>query len=543
MVIKNGSYYCGPQIDSNIEAIAISAGKIAAMGNLSLIEGGIAEQTKIIDAEGHFVMPGFIEGHGHFSGLGKSLINVNLLNTSSWQEVLKMVEEKVKEVEPGVWIEGRGWHQEKWTELPPSHYKGYPYHDELSALSEKNPIVLYHASGHSLFANELAMKIAKVNSDTPDPSGGHIVRDNDGEALGVFEENAMDIIRKSKQFSELRLNPLAKEERWYEAIALAQEECLRKGITSFQDAGSKFLEVERYAQLAEEGKLDLRLWSMLRHSHEEMKDSISKAKIIGAGDGFYTCNAVKTEVDGALGSYGAWLLEEYSDSPGFIGQNTTSIEEMDRIVALAKKNKMQVCVHAIGDRANREVLNVFEKNGASESLDLRWRIEHAQHLHPDDIARFKPLGVIASMQGVHCTSDSPFVEKRLGRKRSEEGAYPWRSLLDSGALVLNGTDAPVEDVDPIRSYYATVTRKREDNPLAFFPEQKMTREEGLRSYTIDNAYAAFEESVKGTLEVGKYADIVILSENLLTCKEEKILNTEVRYTIVNGEVKHQNMSK
>jgi len=238
----------------------------------------------------------------------------------------------------------------------------------------------------------------------------------------------------------------------------------------------------------------------------------------------------------------AWLLNPYEDRPNFVGQNTTTVDEVSRIAKLATKHNMQLCVHAIGDRANREVLDIMQREYATRTEsnpDLRWRIEHAQHLSTSDIPRFKSIGVIASMQGIHCTSDAPFVEKRLGEKRSREGAYPWRSLLDAGVVIANGTDAPVEDVDPIPSFHASVTRKRADSGLVFFKEQSMTRAEALHSYTLGNAYAAFEENVKGSIEIGKYADLVLLSNNLLLCSDEEILETKVLKTIVAGEVKFE----
>jgi len=299
-------------------------------------------------------------------------------------------------------------------------------------------------------------------------------------------------------------------------------------------------EIDRYTRLAKEGKLDLRLWAMLRHSFKEMRGNLGGFPILNTGNHFFTCKAIKTEVDGALGSYGAWLLKPYNDKPEFHGQNTTTIDEVTNIAVLAENHNMQLCVHAIGDRANREVIDIFEnifKNNA-EKKDRRWRIEHAQHLHPEDIPRFKSLGIIASMQGIHCTSDAPFVVDRLGEQRAREGAYPWRSLLDNGVLIANGTDAPVEDVDPIESFYASVTRKRVDTGFEFFAEQKMTRQEGLYSYTLGNAFAAFEENEKGSLEVGKLADVVVLSQDLLNCKDEDIMKTKVVYTIVGGEIKH-----
>lgn len=423
---------------------------------------------------------------------------------------------------------------------PEEHIHGYPDHEKLSEVSPNNPVLLRHASGHSLFANAKAMELAGVSLETPSPSGGEIVRDSRGNAIGVFEERAMNIIGQAYQEYLSGLSEEQRKKQWLEGIQLAQEESLRKGITSFQDAGSRFYEIDGYKELADSGKLDLRLWVMLRHPFDEMQGHMEGLPIVGYGDGYFTCRAVKSEVDGALGSFGAWLLESYDDKADFVGQNTTKLETVSNIADLCLEHGMQLCVHAIGDRANREVLNIFEEkfSSLSENNDLRWRIEHAQHLDPADIPRFRELGVIAAMQGIHCTSDAPFVVKRLGEKRAREGAYPWRSLLDAGAVVGNGTDTPVEDVDPIESFYASVTRKRVDTGLEFFPEQAMTRAEAIHSYTLSNAYAAFEEEVKGSLEKGKYADLVVLSNNLYNCADEEIMDTKILLTIVDGKIKY-----
>ena len=449
------------------------------------------------------------------------------------------VAEKAKTAKPGEWIIGRGWHQEKWTTKPDRQVLGYPYHDELSEATPDNPVLLRHASGHGLFANKKAMELAGISAETPNPNGGEIVRDSRGEAIGVFEERAQSLINQVYQ-DYLRTLPEAdKVAKWYEGIELAQQECLAKGITSFQDAGASYEEISRYKEMAEKGQFNLRLWAMLRHSYEDMKDNMAGLPILNAGEGWFTCRAIKSEVDGALGAFGAWMLAPYDDKPGFVGQNTTEIAEVARIAGLCMDHDMQLCVHAIGDRANREVLHIMEAQFKDHpnKKDLRWRMEHAQHIDPADIPRFAQLGVIASMQAIHCTSDAPFVIKRLGMERARTGAYPWRSLLDAGAVVTNGTDTPVEDVDPLESYYATVTRKRPDSGLAFFPEQKLTRVEALKSYTSACAYAAFEENEKGTLSPGKYADITILDKNLLNCSDDEILQTNVMMTIVGGKVK------
>ena len=540
MILINGKIATMDKNNPTAEAIAFQDDRILLIGSTAEIEVLKNEQTKVIDLKGNFAMPGFIEGHGHFSGLGKSLINLNFLKSKNWQEIVDMVAEAAKTAKPGEWIEGRGWHQEKWNEIVERNVHGYPYHDELSAVSPDNPVLLRHASGHGVFANKKAMELGGITAETLSPIGGEVVRDGSGEAIGMFEERAMSLVYSAFREYEKTLSQEDLEKRWYKAIELAQEECLKKGITSFQDAGSSYLEVDRYTKLAEEGKFDLRLWAMLRHSYDEMNGNLKQFPIIDAGNHYFTCRSIKTEVDGALGSYGAWLLKSYNDKQNFVGQNTTTIEEVTNIARLAADNDLQLCVHAIGDRANREVINIFENNiKANPEKDWRWRIEHAQHLDPEDIPRFKEWGIIASMQGIHCTSDAPFVVDRLGEERAREGAYPWRSLLDAGVLIANGTDAPVEDVDPLESFYASVTRKRADTGLEFFTEQKMTREEGLYSYTLGNAYAGFEEKDKGSLEVGKLADMTVLTKDLRDCEDGEILEAEVVYTIVGGEVKFE----
>lgn len=545
-IFMNGNVYTVDTLLPHAQAIAVKDGKIMKVGSNEEVESLRSEETEVIDLKGAFVMPGFIEGHGHFSGLGSSLIYLNFLRSKTWDEIVEQVRQAAEKAKPGEWIYGRGWHQEKWVEAPDKTYQGYPYHHELSDVSPNNPVLLRHASGHALFANEAAMKAAGINLETPDPKGGRIVRDASGEAIGVFEERAMTAVNQAYQ---AYLDSLPEEEileRWYRGVELAQKECLAKGVTSFQDAGSSFEEIDRYRKLAEEGKLDIRLWAMVRHSADRLRNNLDNFPIVDVGDHHFTCRAIKSELDGALGSYGAWLLEPYNDNPGFSGQNTTTVEEVKAIAEIALDHSMQLCVHTIGDRANRELLNLMDqvaKEKGKQLKDLRWRSEHAQHIDPEDIPRFAKLGVIASMQGIHCTSDAPFVVKRLGEERARNGAYPWRSLLDAGATVTNGTDVPVEDVNPLENFYASVTRRRHQEPekgLEFFPEQKMTREEAIKSYTLSCAYAAFEEAWKGSITPGKVADLVVLSNNLTSCPDEDILTTKVLMTIVNGEVKFRN---
>ncbi len=549
VILSNGNIYTVDSQRPVVQSVAIKNGLILKIGTNEEMKELSSSNTKMINLEGHFLMPGFIEGHGHFSGLGKSLLQLNFLKTKSWEEIVAMVAEAAKTAKPGEWIEGRGWHQEKWDSTPIQNVHGYPYHDALSEVSPNNPVVLRHASGHGLLANKKAMDLASISKETPNPSGGEIVRDIKGNAIGMFEERAMKSILNIYQDHLSKLSKKEIEKLWLKGVKLAQQKCLENGITSFQDAGttpnadflSSYEELAQYERLAKAGELDLRMWAMLRHGSEDLKKYLNEFPKVDVGNGFFTCKAVKTELDGALGSYGAWLLEPYDDKPGFVGQNTTSVEEVAKIADMCLAKKMQMCVHAIGDRGNREVLDIIENlsKKSPEIKNLRWRMEHAQHLHVEDIPRFEKLGVVAAMQGVHCTSDAPFVVKRLGEERSKEGAYAWKSLLKSGAVVSNGTDAPVEDISAIESFYASVTRKRADNGFEFFTEQAMSREEGIYSYTMANAYAAFQEDKKGSITPGKYADLVLLSNDLINCPEEEILKTKVLFTMVGGEIKYQ----
>ena len=538
IIYTNGNVWTVDQANERVSAVAILDGKIIAAGSDQEMNAFRSEQTTLFDLEGKFMMPGFIEGHGHFLGFGNSLLKLNFLDSKSWDEIVEMVAKAAEDLPEGTWIEGRGWHQEKWTsgELV-KNVLGYPYHDELSALTPNHPVILRHASGHALFANKAAMDIAGVDVETISPIGGEIVRDANGVAIGVFEERAMGIIGNAFQEYKSGFSDKELKDDWLRAIEQAEQGCLENGVTSFQDAGTYFYDMEGFVERANAGDMRVRLYSMLRHSAEEMAPILDEYPMIGLGNDFFTCRAIKTEVDGALGAFGAWLLKPYNDKDGFHGQNTTSIDEVRAIAGLAEKHGMQLCVHAIGDRANKEVINIMEGSiSKNPESDLRWRIEHAQHLDTADIPRFRNLGIIASMQGIHCTSDAPFVESRLGMERAKYGAYPWRSLLDNGVVIANGTDVPVEKIDPLACFYASVTRKRSDTGFEFYPEQSMSREEAVYSYTLGNAFAAFEENIKGSIEPGKYADFVVLSNDLITCQEEEILNTKVLYTIINGEV-------
>ncbi len=530
LVLRNGKVVT---VDDNVpdgEAIAVKGDTILAVGSNREISEFVGRDTEVIDLDGQLAIPGFIESHAHFMGIGSAKMQLDLMNVANWDEIVSMVQAAAGDAPTDRLISGRGWHQEKWDREPPGNVEGLPTHHTLSAVSPNNPVVLRHASGHASFANARAMEMSNISRDTPDPPGGEIVRDGDGNPIGAFRETAQRLLAPASE------NAAPADPR--RMAELAATEVLSKGVTSFQDAGSSFGTVDLLKTMVDEGALDVRLWIMIRSSNQQLAENLAQYKMVGYGNNFLTVRAIKRTIDGALGSHGAWLLEPYNDLPTSSGLNTSPINELHETARLAALHGFQLCVHAIGDRANREVLDVYQRAfGGSARNDLRWRIEHAQHLHPDDIPRFGQLGVIASMEGIHATSDAPWVTPRLGERRAREGAYVWKSLMETGAVVTNGTDAPVEDVNPVASYYATVSRKTA-NGTVFYPEQRLSRMEALETYTINGAYAAFEEGIKGTLTPGKLADITVLSKDILTIPEDEIPTAEVVYTIVGGDVKY-----
>ena len=529
LVLHNGKIVTVDDANPEAQALAVRGNEIVAVGTNDEVDAYRSEMTTVIDLDGRLAIPGFIEGHGHFLGVGNAQMQLRLMDTQNWEEVVSMVAAAVEQVEPGQLIRGRGWHQEKWDPLPEPNIEGFPFHDRLSEVSPDNPVLLTHASGHATFANARAMEMSGITRNTPNPDGGEILRDSRNNPIGVFRETA------SRLLSAASADATPPDPR--RQVELAVAEALSKGVTSFQDAGSSFETVDLLKSMVDDGSLGIRLWVMLRESNEALAVRGADYRMVGYGDNHLTVRAIKRSIDGALGSRGAWLLEPYSDSPESTGLNTTTPESISNTAAWAIANDFQLCVHAIGDRANRETLDIFQRafEANPDKSDLRWRDEHTQHLHPDDIPRFAELGVIASMQGVHCTSDAPYVVARLGEERAEQGAYVWKTLLETGAVVSNGTDAPVEDVSPLASYYATVSRKLADGSV-FYPDQRLSRLEALQTYTINAAFAAFEEDIKGSLSVGKLADITVLSKDVMTISEDEIPSTEVLYTIVGGKV-------
>ncbi len=537
LVLRGGNIITMDAVKPRAQAIAIAGDRILAVGSDSEIHRYTGASTKAIDLSGQLAIPGFIEGHGHFTGIGRMRMNLNLSEAKGWSEIVATVARSARRAKPGEWIVGRGWHQEKWNGRPSPNVEGFPVHDSLSEASPHNPVLLTHASGHALFANEQAMKRAGLTKSTPSPEGGDVLKDANGNPTGLFNERAQALINRALAEDLARRSSAEKALEAKQEIDLAVEECLSKGITSFQDAGSTPETIALIKRRVAEGTLGVRLWMMLRASIADLERNAASYRVVNLGEHRLTVRAIKRQMDGALGSRGAWLLEPYSDLPSSSGLNTESVEDIERVARIAARHGFQLSVHAIGDRANRETLNVFERVAAGRK-DLRWRIEHAQHLSAADIPRFGALGVIAATQGVHCTSDAAYVIERLGAARAEEGAYVWKKLLASGAVVGNGTDAPVEDVDPVASFHATVTRKTASG-LVFYPAQRLTREEALRSFTLSNAYAAFEEDIKGSLAPGKLADITVLTKDIMSVPDDEILSARVAYTIVGGKVMYK----
>jgi hypothetical protein len=494
----------------------------------------------VIDLAGRLAVPGFIESHGHFTGIGESRLTLNLMKSRNWDEIVAQVGEAAKKAKPGEWILGRGWHQEKWDVKPSPNVEGFPLHESLSKASPNNPVILSHASGHATIANAKAMQLAGITRATPNPPGGEILRDTRGNPIGVFRETASGLLRRALSDYQAKRSPQQAEADARKEVELAIEECLSKGITTFHDAGVSFKTVDLYKSFADTGRLGLRLYAMIREGNDALARNLAKYRLINYAGSHLTVRSIKRQIDGALGPRGAWLLDPYQDLAASTGLNTTTAAEITDTAKLALENDFQLCVHAIGDRANRETLNIYEAAFKTHpgKKDLRWRVEHAQHLSLADIPRFGALGVIAAMQGIHCTSDAPYVLARLGPKRAEEGAYVWQKLMKSGAIISNGTDAPVEDVNPIACYYATVSRKLKDGTV-FYADQRMSRAEALKSYIWNGAYAAFEENVKGSLAQGKLADITVLSKDILTIPEDEIPTAEVLYTIVGGKILYQ----
>lgn len=539
LVLTGGTVATVDQGMSIAEGIAIRGSRIVAIGTASEISRFVGPTTAVIDLEGKFVMPGFIEGHGHFMSLGRSLQILDLSEAEDWDEIVSQTALAVDSLEPGQWLYGRGWHQDKWKNLPEKMVDGVPTNERLNEIAPENPIIFGHASGHASFVNDYALELAEINPFTPDPLGGEIVRDSAGRATGLLRETAQRLVRRVSEESQSKISEELKLSQMIDQVRLAGEMALRNGVTTFHDAGTDLATIKFLKRLEDEGKLPLRLYVMIRGVNDaEFFGNLKGSLALPEPDDFLVVRSIKTQLDGALGAHGAWLLEPYEDLNSSEGLVLQTLSDIESIADAAIENGYQLNTHAIGDRANREILDLYErvfKKNSSTGEEFRFRVEHAQHVHPSDVPRFGALGVIASVQGIHCVSDGPWIPSRLGEMRTRRTSYPWRDLIDSGALIANGTDVPVEKISPLASFTASVTRTMNNGEL-FYPAQKMSRSEAIKSYTINNAFAAFEEFEKGSLEVGKLADIAILSDNILEISDERLPTVKVDMTILGGRI-------
>lgn len=536
LILANATVYTLNPNRPVVQAIAVNQGRIVGAGSTDELLKKFSADT-VIDLEGKTIVPGFIDAHGHIPGLGRALQSIILVGISSPEEAAALVRGHVSEAKPGWWIYGRGWDQNLWPN------KQFPTKTLLDAVAPNNPVILGRIDGHAIWVNSKAMQIAGVTAETKDPEGGRIVRDAAGNPTGVFIDKARALIEDHF--------PPPSEEEIERSLILAMQECIRFGLTGVHDMGEihevgvDAKRIEIYRRLAEKNALPLRIYAAINAPGEAWDIWSQRKPLIGYRNDLLTVRAVKMYMDGALGSRGAALFEEYEDDPGNRGLTFMGEEELQRLVEKAIASGYQPCTHAIGDRGNHIVLNAYER--ALNNLppgDYRLRIEHVQLLSAADIPRFKHLGVIPSMQPTHATSDMYWAEARLGPVRIK-GAYAWRSLIETGSIILGGSDFPVESPNPLWGFYAAITRSDHNGYPAdgWYGKQKMTREEALKAFTIWAAYGAFQEKVKGTIEYGKYADLTVLSRNIMTIPPKEILETEVEMTIVGGKVVYSRQSE
>jgi predicted amidohydrolase YtcJ len=504
------------------EALAARGGRVIAVGREREVRRAAGSGAKLLDLGGGFVYPGFIDAHCHLASLGRmrgGMLDLN--DAKSFEEMLGRVKARLAKTRPGAWIVGRGWDQADWGQ------KRLPEHGKLSEISPDNPVILYRVDGHAALVNTAAMKAAGLTAGTAGPPGGEVLKDRDGAPTGLLVDTAINLVSRHVSVPRARIR---------DELLAGQKACLAAGLTGVHDAGISPLGAAAYTKLCDAGLLKLRVYAMLGAG--SARGVVEKREpIVGYGGGRFTLRAVKCYIDGALGSRGAWLIEPYSDRPGHSGCPVAP-EKVRETAALCARRGWQCCTHAIGDRANREVLDAYEAAlKAHPGGDRRFRVEHAQIISSDDLPRFAKLGVIPSMQPTHATSDMRWAADRLGEKRLS-GAYAWATLLKAGCRIAGGSDFPVESERPLLGIYAAVTRQdREGRPEGGWrPEERMTRLQALRAFTVDAAHAAFEEKQKGTLETGKLADFTVLDTDVLTCSPKGILKAKVLMTVIGGEV-------
>jgi hypothetical protein len=525
-VYLNGTIYTVDAKNPKATAMAIEDRTFLHVGTDGDARKHVGRRTSVFDLQGKTVLPGLIDAHLHYSAIGET----KMMLDAFWkpkEEILDAVADACKKAGEGEWIQGRGWNQEVW--IPAV----FPTKEDLDEVAPGIPVCLIRADSHAAWVNSKTLEIAGITRDTPNPAGGEIIRDAKGEATGILIDTARGLVSK--------YIPSLSKERMLDALRLAQEEMVSNGLTGGHDAGCDLAMIEMLKGLYESGKLYVRLYERLRipeGSASRHDEFYAGGKQIGLYQNCLTVRGIKIAVDGALGSHGALMLQPYDDRPaGRLGNQRVDKEKLYDQVKRARQAGFQVSAHAIGDAANRWVLDVYQRVlKEMPDPDHRYRIEHAQVVALEDIPRFAKLGVIPSMQAVHAVSDKNMAEKRVGPERIK-GTYAWRKFLNTGVVIANGTDAPVEKVNPFHGLSAAVTRQDRNGqpPGGWYPEEKMTREEALKSYTIWAAYAAFEEHLKGSIEAGKLADFVVIDRDYMNCGESEIKDLRVLETVIGGK--------
>jgi predicted amidohydrolase YtcJ len=522
LIVTNARIYTADDSRPLVEAFAVRGNRIVFTGSAREAATLKGAATRVVDAGGRTVIPGMVDAHAHFAGLAQTLRAVDLVGTKSVTEVIARVQAKAATLPKGTWITGRGWDQNAWGDTR------FPTHDALSAAVPDHPVLLTRVDGHANFVNAAAMKLAGVTAATKDPSGGKIQRDANGAPTGVFIDNAQRLVgSKVPELTRDEMRAALKD-------AIARMHSL--GLVGMHDAGASRANIELFEDMAQKRELDLRLYVMIGDNAEALKHYFQVGPRSALYDGQVWVRAVKLYADGAMGSRGAALLEPYSDDPNNTGLLLSAPSHIEEVARQGLAAGFQINTHAIGDRGNRVVLDAYDKAlAATPRADHRFRVEHAQILHQDDIPRFAQMGVIPSMQASHQTSDMYWIGKRLGPTRLY-GAYAWQSLLQTGVIIPNGSDFPVEAVNPLISFHASIARQdARDWPTGgWYPEQKMSREDALRSMTLWAAYAGFQEKELGSITPGKYADFVVLDQDIMRVPAELVLQTRVLSTWVGG---------
>ncbi len=531
LVIQGGKVATVDADFSIQEAVAVLNGKIVFTGDRKTIQTYIGPRTKVIELEGGLVLPGLVDAHAHMNSYSKELTSLNVTGTESYEELVHRVADHVRITKPGEWITGGRWDQNQWPCLD------FPVHDALSEVSPNNPVYLKRVDGNAALVNGKALELAGMNKNYPNPIGGVIHRKADGEPTGVILNRAMDVVEA--------LIPPDTAEQYESKLLTAIDHAASYGLTGWHEAGVIPWEIAIYNRLEKRGALKLRCYAMLgdERNPEYKGDLVSYFRENRQDDESYmfSVRSVKLFFDGALGSRGAAFYEPYSDDSENVGLIRITPEYIERVARAALETGMQVGTHAIGIRGNRLCLEAYEKALKDNPVkDHRFRIEHAQFVEPQDVAKFAELGIIPDMQPTHCTSDMSFVERRVGTKRASAG-YVWRDFLDKGLIIPCGSDFPVESPDPLLGIYAAITRTdvRGKPEGGWYPGQRMTIEEAIRGFTIWAAVASFQEKMLGSIEIGKFADFTVLDRNILDSPTHEILETQVLFTIVGGKIVYQ----